>query len=92
MTSADPQAYWAFVGSTLGWLLLLALVSVFLVRLSLSFRRKLWRRQDHTWYSRASCAAGLHWHGSSGNSCLHNITVCRHCGDDVLWVVKDEAP
>lgn len=77
-----------------GWWVALAWMAVVVVRLFVSRwaeSRVWWAKTNHTWYSRVSCAAGVHWRGSSGNSCMHNITVCRHCGEDVLWVVKDEA-
>lgn len=89
--NVDPQLFWAFFGRVVGWALVVAYVISFLVRLWYSFQPKWWTRQNHTWYSRVSCAAGIHWRGSSGNSCLHNITVCHRCGEDVCWVVKDEA-
>jgi len=31
----------------------------------------------------------IHLKGISGQSCLHNITVCDYCNKDVLFVLKD---
>lgn len=77
-----------------GWWVVLAWLAVAATRFFVHWLMEpsyWWIKTDHTWYSRVSCAAGIHWRGSSGMSCMHNITVCHHCGKDVLWVVKDEA-
>lgn len=50
-----------------------------------------WVRPRHRWFSRPLCALGIHLHGRRGMSSLHNTTVCRYCGDDVLFtVLKDK--
>lgn len=48
-----------------------------------------WVTTEHTIWTRLCCAAGVHLRGYSGQSCLHNITVCKHCRRDVLFVLKD---
>lgn len=50
-----------------------------------------WVKSDHNWYSKATCSLGLHAHGRSDVSSMYNITQCRHCGEDVFFVLVDES-
>lgn len=40
---------------------------------------------------RLLCVIGIHLRGRTGQSCLHDITVCSHCKRDVLFVWKDDS-